>query len=116
MGQVLKLAKIFRWAWWHDVAVNQAPTCGRRRSGRRCGGRLVCERCGEPMEPVRNDPGWPDLFLVRDEDLVIAELKRDGEEPTPEQRGWLRAFAAVRRVRVEVWRPRDVDAVTKLLR
>lgn len=116
MRQVLELARMLGWAWWHDVSVNQAPTCGRRRQGQRCGGTLVCERCGGHLQPIRNEAGWPDLFLFRDDRLIVAELKREGEDPTPEQQGWLRAFGRVRHILVAIWRPRDVDEVTRLLR
>lgn len=77
---------------------------------------MVCERCGGDLAPIRNASGWPDLFLVRGDRLIVAELKRDGEQPTPAQRGWLEALKAVRHILVGVWRPRDVDDVTKVLR
>lgn len=66
---------------------------------------------------------WPDLTLVRvrDRRLIFAELKRELEDPTPEQIAVLDALAAleqplaalasgylVTRVEVHVWRPSDL--------
>lgn len=100
-GQVLQLARLFRWAFWHDNATN-AP----RR----------CPRCKEPIRIPRNTKGWPDLFLLRDDTLVIAELKAESGAPTHEQREWLERFRRVRRILVVVWKPRDLDAVQAALR
>lgn len=100
-AQVLTLARMFQWKPWHDQATN-APR--------------ACPHCKTPLHLPRNDPGWPDLFLLRGDTLVIAELKSDRGSTTPEQRDWLKAFRAVRRIAVFVWKPRDVDQITKVLR
>ena len=92
---------MFGWRWWHDQATN-AP----RR----------CPNCNEIIRLPRNDPGWPDLFLVRGDTLIIAELKSDRGHPTPEQRAWLDAFRQVRRIVVAIWKPRDIEDVTRILR
>lgn len=100
-GQVLTLARLYAWRWWHDVATN-APR--------------ACPHCKKPLKLPRNDPGWPDLFMVRGDTLIVAELKSDRNSPTPEQRAWLEAFRQVRRVVVVVWKPRDVERVAEALR
>ena len=100
-AQVLTLARMFGYRWWHDVATN-APR--------------ACPHCKTPLKLPRNDPGWPDLFLIRDDTLIVAELKSDRNYPTPEQRAWLDAFRKVRRIAVFVWKPRDVQQVTEALR
>lgn len=100
-GQVLTLARLFGWRWWHDAATN-APR--------------ACPHCKKPLRLPRNDPGWPDLFMVRGDTLIVAELKSDRNYPTPEQRAWLRAFEQVRRIVVVVWKPKDVDRVAEVMR
>lgn len=59
--------------------------------------------------------GWPDVVAVRGDRLVALELKLPGEEPTEEQRAWLQALAAVRRVDVAVLRvtpsTRDLESL-----
>ena len=66
------LAPLLKWRVWHDRA-----TSG-RRSCASCGAEpLRCAACGSVVHRVRNDPGWPDLFLLRDERLVVAELKSE---------------------------------------
>lgn len=64
-----------------------------------------------------SEPGWPDLVLlsVRQRRLIVVELKRDGEQPTPAQELWLGALAAVG-VETGVWRPRDLPEVATVLR
>lgn len=98
---VLRIARLFGWRWWHDVATN-APR--------------ACRHCKKPLKLPRNDPGWPDLFLVRGDTLIVAELKRDREYPTASQREWLDALRRVRRVVVVVWKPRDAQKVAEVLR
>lgn len=44
-----------------------------------------------------NEPGFPDLIMLhRSGRMVVIELKREGEEPRPEQWNWLRRFAEMR--------------------
>ena len=38
---------------------------------------------------VQGHAGFPDLCLVREGDVIFAELKMDGKEPTEEQQEWL---------------------------
>lgn len=99
-GQLLQLARLFKWSWWHDTATN-APR--------------VCHRCKAPLRIPRNEPGWPDLLLVRDDTLIVAELKKDDGKLEPEQTAWLERFKAVRRIMVVVWRPRDHADVVRVL-
>jgi hypothetical protein len=63
--------------------------------------------CYHTHDSRRSAKGFPDLVLVHEGSgaLVFAELKRDGEHPTLEQRRWLRALA--RRGAAFVWRPAD---------
>jgi hypothetical protein len=57
----------------------------------------------------RSDAGWPDVALVHPKHgrFLIRELKRQRENPTPDQRKWLEALAGAG-VDVGVWRPMDL--------
>ena len=56
----------------------------------------------------RSAAGFPDLTLVHPVSgaLIFAELKRDGQHPTPDQRKWLDALAIMHTA--VVWRPADL--------
>lgn len=76
--------------------------------------------------------GWPDLTLVRPRDrrLIFAELKAEGQKPTPAQLDVLTAlqaldwrgapkpepFSWMAKVEVYVWRPSDFDEIQAVLR
>lgn len=102
MRQILTLARMYGFGSWHDRATNFP-----RR----------CPSCKTELRMIRNDPGWPDLFLLRDDTLIVAELKADrGRRPTEAQRAWLDAFRRVKRIVVTVWRPSDLEEVLRTLR
>lgn len=67
--------------------------------------------------PARNgrvqsvEPGFPDLTLVRDGELIFAELKTSTGRVRPEQHEWLTALALVPGVETYIWRPGDFDAI-----
>ena len=56
----------------------------------------------------RSAPGFPDLVMVHERNgaTLYAELKRDGQHPTVDQRRWLHALAL--RGAAYVWRPADL--------
>ncbi len=64
-----------------------------------------------PFDSRRSEAGWPDLSMVRDGVLLLAELKRESGRVTKAQAIWLEALSAVAacvpNVRVRVWRPSD---------
>lgn len=64
-------------------------------------------RSGKWATHMSGETGWPDLVLARPGRLVIAELKRSGKDPTPEQEAWLDVLRTVPGVTVAVWRPED---------
>jgi hypothetical protein len=63
----------------------------------------------------RSEPGWPDLFLVRDGIAIAAELKLDDEEPRDDQRDWLTDLDAVPGIHAVCWHPRDMDVIVRAL-
>jgi hypothetical protein len=60
--------------------------------------------------------GFPDLLLVRDNRLVVAELKAETGRLAADQEAWLRAFALVDDVETHVWRPSELDKAAVILR
>lgn len=84
---------------------------------------LVRQACGlyrwtyfHPWTSVHSPAGYPDVTAVRRERLIFAELKRQGQPPTPAQQQWLDALAQVTQVECYVWTPADVDTLLELLR
>lgn len=59
--------------------------------------------------------GWPDLVLVRDDRMIVAELKAEKGRLRPGQQEWLDALAQVPGVEAHVWRPSDWPAVEAAL-
>jgi hypothetical protein len=59
--------------------------------------------------------GFPDTMVIQGERLVAAELKREGQEPTPAHRQWLEAFQQVQVIETYVWRPSDLAQVLEVL-
>ena len=55
----------------------------------------------------RSDPGFPDLFMVRNGQAIAAELKREGKRGvvSAAQEDWLDAMSDVPGIRAYVWRP-----------
>lgn len=62
--------------------------------------------------PMQGDPGFPDLVLARNGEIIFAELKAERGRLSAEQSQW--AFA-LGRVWWE-WRPRDRDMIEEILR
>ncbi len=84
-AQVRKLAEITQWARYHTY------------------------------RSTRSAAGWPDLVLVRAPRLIVAELKSDDGKPSDAQRHWLTVLSGCQGVEVYLWRPRDLDAIARIL-
>ena len=59
--------------------------------------------------------GWPDLTLVRGEEIVFAELKSAKGRLTKRQREWLDILGKTP-ADTYIWRPADLDAAKKRLK
>ena len=64
---------------------------------------------------VQGDAGFPDVVLLRDGVLIVAELKADDGRLTPEQAAWLDAFRLAG-IGGGVWRPRNWPLIELTLR
>jgi hypothetical protein len=58
--------------------------------------------------------GFPDLVLLRDGVLLVAELKVGNNKLSPSQAAWLAAFRAAG-VAASVWRPGDWSLIEQAL-
>lgn len=54
-----------------------------------CHYRPLANKNGRWQTPLLGDPGCPDLILARGGVVLLAELKRHGEHPSPSQKKWL---------------------------
>jgi hypothetical protein len=64
---------------------------------------------------IHSPAGFPDLILVRDEQMVILELKSEKGKLTESQERWFQALRNVRKVKSTSVRPRDWPLVETLL-
>lgn len=94
--QVEEIAAAYGWLAYH--APDNRPVTA--RSGRRYVQRVT--------------PGFPDLVLLKDDRLIVAELKTERGRLSPEQKVWLAAFTSVG-AEVTVWRPRNLPEVIRVL-
>jgi hypothetical protein len=59
-------------------------------------------------------PGFPDLVLVKDGNLIFAELKKETGKTSPEQDAWLEALSLCGN-KCYVWRPSQLREVVGVL-
>lgn len=71
--------------------------------------------CWHDNDSRRNDAGWPDLVLVRDERMIVAELKAERGRLRAEQAYWMRLLLRVKGVEYRLWRPRDWETIVRTL-
>jgi hypothetical protein len=84
---VLDLAKLYGWRTLH---IRPARTAKGYRT------------------PLQGDGvGWPDIFAVKGDNVVIAELKTEKGKTTPEQEAWLAALYYHCDNEPMIWRPAD---------
>ena len=63
---------------------------------------------------MHSPKGWPDLFMVRGERVVVAELKVNGSL-SYEQRDWLRTLTRTKKAEVFCWRPSCWKQIERVL-
>ena len=66
----------------------------------------------------RSRGGFPDLQMIRDDRLIVAELKKDSipDDKIPEdQAAWLEAYSKVTVMSTHLWRPRDMEDIVRRL-
>src|SRR5579864_2616474 len=80
--RVVDCARLFRWRYYHA------------RPARTTRGWVTA---------MSGDRGWPDLVLLRPPRLILAELKSDTGQPTPEQSDWIAELSMVPGVETYVW-------------
>ena len=64
---------------------------------------------------MSGDVGFPDLVMVRQDRLIMAELKSARGKTTLEQDLWLQA-AKRANIEVYVWRPAGIEQIEKILK
>lgn len=64
----------------------------------------------------RSDPGFPDCVMVREDRIIMAELKldRDYSQPSADQQAWLDGLAMTC-VEVYLWRPSMIAEIRDIL-
>jgi len=90
-----------------EAAIRRRIVKTARRSGWR-----VYSTPGFGMPVSTGDPGFPDLFCVRDGQLLAVACKSQRGYVSPRQRAWLDDLnaAGVQAVVVRPWRPKQSDA------
>lgn len=93
--EVIRIARANGWLIYHATPTQVRP------------GRWVTAQSGHP--------GFPDLVLAHytKAAMIVAELKTDTGKTTPEQMDWLMALD--RHITTAVWRPCDLEHITRLL-
>jgi hypothetical protein len=60
--------------------------------------------------------GFPDEILLRDDRLIVAELKSQVGKVTSAQNEWLKAWRRIPCAEVFTWTPADMDVIAEVLR
>lgn len=69
-----------------------------------------------PYDSRRSEPGWPDLFLVRNGAILVYETKTATGRVRPAQLDWLEELQHGRVLSARIVRPADLDDVLEELR
>lgn len=74
------------------------------------GTRAAMTAKGEWRTALKGHPGFPDLILVRDGQLLIVELKRHPNKVEPSQQIWLDSLRAAGVNALVLWVPDEMQA------
>ena len=64
---------------------------------------------------MTGNPGWPDLVLLKQGRLILAELKSEKGMLAPDQAQWQAELSMVPGVHAVTWRPSDWPLVVEVL-
>ncbi len=95
-AQVIALLRWYKWR------------CAHFRPGKTQRGRWVTAVQGDGV-------GFPDIFALRGNRRLMAELKASKGKTSPAQEDWLEA-AKDAGIEVYVWRPKDIDLIEATLK
>lgn len=70
--------------------------------------------CYHTWNSIHSAKGFPDLVLVKGEQVIFAELKSETGKVSPEQEAWLEALTLAGQ-KVYTWRPRHWDHIVRVL-
>lgn len=76
--------------------------------------RLIGWMCYHTWNSMRSSAGFPDIVMVKGNEIIFVELKTNKGKLTPQQVKWLDALCAAGQ-RVYVWRPNDLNEVRSVL-
>ena len=94
LGQVIDLAHIYGWKCVHFRPAMTSK-----------GWRTAVQADGK---------GFPDLFMIRENRIIFAELKSDNGKLSSEQVDWLNALQPVGEV--FIWKPEDFEQIIDILK
>ena len=104
--RVIKLARLNGWRVLHirpGRTIRKDPATGEVKTDWRT--------------PIQGDgKGFPDLLMLRDDRMVVAELKVGKGKKTPEQVAWLQAFVLAGVQDVFTWFPGEWEEIEAILR
>ena len=63
----------------------------------------------------RSVAGFPDLLMIKENRIIIAELKSQKGKLSEAQKEWLMAFIDTEKVEVYTWRPSDWQKIQGVL-
>ena len=64
---------------------------------------------------LQGDAGFPDLFLARQPDIIVAELKSDKGKLSELQTEWIEVLKSCPGIKFYLWRPDDWDNIVRIL-
>ena len=66
--------------------------------------------------PIQGDAGYPDITAVRAPRFLLAELKSDSGQASPNQVEWLLEAGHCPSIEVKIWSPKDREAILEWIK